>query len=144
MWLISVQNTDIKWCFTLEQHRKDQTGGGIRTDRRHLRKPVEFKMLLRPILLHVARYSEYISDRDTEPSGFVSKCAFSLFGRSREHRRRGFKAGRHSSSFLALNSVFPLFKLRLCTTRNTFISPLQCKLLPVQFNNARWRLRGLN
>lgn len=35
-------------------------------------------MLLRPILLHVARYSEYISDRDTEPSGFVSKCAFSL------------------------------------------------------------------
>lgn len=35
-------------------------------------------MLLRPILLHVVRYSEYISDRDTEPSGFVSKCAFSL------------------------------------------------------------------
>lgn len=48
------------------------------TNRRHLRKPVEFKMLLRPILLHVARYSEYISDRDTEPSAFVSKCAFSL------------------------------------------------------------------
>lgn len=35
-------------------------------------------MLLRPILLHVVRYSEYISARDTEPSGFVSKCAFSL------------------------------------------------------------------
>lgn len=35
-------------------------------------------MLLRPILLHVAKYSEYISDRDTEPSGFVSKCALSL------------------------------------------------------------------
>lgn len=35
-------------------------------------------MLLRPILLHVAKYSEYISDRDTDPSGFVSKCAFSL------------------------------------------------------------------
>lgn len=35
-------------------------------------------MLLRPILLHVAKYSEYISDRDTEPSEFVSKCAFSL------------------------------------------------------------------
>lgn len=35
-------------------------------------------MLLRPILLHVVRYSEYISDRDTEPSGFASKCAFSL------------------------------------------------------------------
>lgn len=48
------------------------------TDRRHLRKPVEFKMLLRPILLHMPRYSEYISDRDMEPSGFVSKCAFSL------------------------------------------------------------------
>lgn len=37
-------------------------------------------MLLRPILLHVAKYSEYISDRDTEPSEFVSKCAFNLFG----------------------------------------------------------------
>lgn len=49
-----------------------------RTNRKHLRKPVEFKMLLRPILLHVDKYSEYISDRDTEPSGYVSKCAFSL------------------------------------------------------------------
>lgn len=35
-------------------------------------------MLLLPILLHVARYSEYMSDRETEPSGFASKCAFSL------------------------------------------------------------------
>lgn len=48
------------------------------TNLRHLRKPVELRMLLRPILLHVVRYSEYISDRDTEPSGFASKCAFSL------------------------------------------------------------------
>lgn len=52
--------------------------GRNKTNLRHLRKPVEFKMLLRPILLHVARYSEYMSDRDTEPSGYVSKCAFSL------------------------------------------------------------------
>lgn len=51
---------------------------GNATNLRHLRKPVELRMLLRPILLHVVRYSEYISDRDTEPSGFASKCAFSL------------------------------------------------------------------
>lgn len=51
---------------------------GNATDLRHLRKPVELRMLLRPILLHVVRYSEYTSDRDTEPSGFASKCAFSL------------------------------------------------------------------
>lgn len=44
-------------------------------------------MLLRPILLHVARYSEYMSDRDTEPSGYVSKCAFSLLKkRTKKHR----------------------------------------------------------
>lgn len=59
----------------IHQKLKD---GKSETNRRHLRKPVEFKMLLRPILLHVDRYSEYISDRDTEPSGYVSKCAFSL------------------------------------------------------------------
>lgn len=50
----------------------------LQTHRRHLRKPVEFKILLRPILLHVDKYSEYISDRDTEPSELVSKCAFNL------------------------------------------------------------------
>lgn len=43
-------------------------------------------MLLRPILLHVARYSEYISDRDTDPSGFVSKCAFSLLEKQTRER----------------------------------------------------------
>lgn len=58
-----------------ESDSKRQT---VETDRRHLRKPVEFKILLRPILLHVDKYSEYISDRDTEPSELVSKCAFSL------------------------------------------------------------------
>lgn len=60
------------------RHPSDALGQERETNRRHLRKPVEFKMLLRPILLHVDRYSEYISDRDTEPSGYVSKCAFSL------------------------------------------------------------------
>lgn len=47
------------------------------TVRRHLRKPVELTILVRPILLHVVRYSEYISDLETLPSGLVSKCAFS-------------------------------------------------------------------
>lgn len=41
-------------------------------------------MLLRPILLHVDKYSEYISDRDTAPSEFVSKCAFSLLEKHTE------------------------------------------------------------
>lgn len=57
---------------------------GKRTNLRHLRKPVELRMLVRPILLHVVRYSEYISDRDTEPSGFASKCAFSLLKDKKE------------------------------------------------------------
>lgn len=69
------------------------------TDRRHLRKPVEFKMLLRPILLHVARYSEYISDRDTEPSGFVSKCAFSLL-----EETTGRKVKKQDDVFSLLNN----------------------------------------
>lgn len=62
------------WCGTAQKH----TNQGSSTNLRHLRKPVELRMLLRPILLQVVRYSEYISDRDTEPSGVASKCAFSL------------------------------------------------------------------
>lgn len=58
------------------QHKNSKQGSS--TNLRHLRKPVELRMLLRPILLQVVRYSEYISDRDTEPSGVASKCAFSL------------------------------------------------------------------
>lgn len=46
-------------------------------------------MLLRPILLHVPRYSEYISDRETEPSAFVSKCAFSLLKQTTD-RQSGY------------------------------------------------------
>ena len=41
-------------------------------------------MLVRPILLHVARYSEYTSDRDTDASACTSKWALSL----REETRR--------------------------------------------------------
>lgn len=52
--------------------------GGGATNRRHLRKPWEARMPARPILLQVVRYSEYISERDTELSPLTSKWAFSL------------------------------------------------------------------
>lgn len=105
-------------------------GQGNWTDRRHLRKPVEFKMLLRPILLHVAKYSEYISDRDTEPSEFVSKCAFNLLG----------GGGGAQTEQLPSRQVDDLSS----HLWGGLILPLQCKLFPVQFHNTRWWLVGLS
>lgn len=96
-------------------------------------------MLLRPILLHVARYSEYISDRDTEPSGFVSKCAFSLLEKQTTDKvvtkqakkkmltdtkdLKGIQVqGKSKIWFLTLSEFTPLGEL---------ILPLQCKFFPI-------------
>lgn len=99
--------------------------GGNRTDRRHLRKPVEFKMLLRPILLHVARYSEYISDRDTVPSAFVSKCALSLFEKRTTVRGVTMQAEKDYRYYRHKN------KEKVKSSMGEVILPLQCKFFPI-------------
>ena len=43
-----------------------------------MRKLEEVRIPPRPILLQMAKYSEYMSDRDTKLSGLASKCAFIL------------------------------------------------------------------
>lgn len=81
-------------------------------------------MLLRPILLHVVRYSEYISARDTEPSEFVSKCAFSLLAEER---------GDWDGQTRATNKC----------VYGRDILPLQSKFLPIEFHNTSRGLIGL-
>lgn len=103
----------------------ENTKQGSSTNLRHLRKPVELRMLLRPILLQVVRYSEYISDRDTEPSGVASKCAFSLMGEEKDDQDG------------------PTNTQNKPDGQRTF-SPLQSEFLPVEFHNPSWWLIGLN
>lgn len=86
-------------------------------------------MLLRPILLHVVRYSEYISDRDTEPSGFTSKCAFNLW-----KDQKGDSDSQTNKKKLLANTHFCF----------SYILPLQSKFLPIKFHNTSWWLIGLN
>lgn len=98
-------------------------------------------MLLRPILLHVDKYSEYISDRDTEPSGYVSKCAFSLT------KKQTTSDYQEKHDFQILQT--PEYKYEKIleipeapSVQN--ILPLQCKLFSIKFHNTRWRLVGLS